>query len=309
MVTFKPDPPQDKMPELLSGTHLQILSVLATELRRMDPQPGDSLNILDIGCGDGLLIEYLGKALPLLFKNVEFVLYGFDVGDHGVQPDGYFAKTIGHLTLTMPNVDWADRLALISEKDPWPHADAFFAATVSNQVLEHVRDHDMFFAETARVTRTGGVGVHVFPSRHTVIEQHTLVPFAHKCRQDHNMRRMIRWWSSLGRGRYREHKFKSAKTTPESYAARHTDYLIRYTNFQNKSFFLDLAKSHQLHSTFRHSGLYLTEKLRRMRGKQSRYFAPETPGVGQTLASWISPYLTNITLLVTKNRHYDTLEE
>ncbi|MGB7241000.1 MAG: class I SAM-dependent methyltransferase [Sulfitobacter sp.] len=303
------DPVNDEMPKLLSGTHLQILSVLATQLRRIDPQPGDSLNILDIGCGDGILIEYLGKALPMLFKGVEFDLYGFDVGDHGVQADGYFAKTIDHLTKAQPAVDWSGRLALISEKDLWPYSDGFFAATVSNQVLEHVRDHDMFFAETNRVTQTGGVGVHVYPSKHTLIEQHTLVPFAHKCRQDHTMRRMIYWWSVLGRGRFREHKADSATVTPQSYAARHADYLIRYTNFQNKSYFLGLAKKHQLHSTFKYSGLYLTEKLRRMAGKPSRYFAPEAPGFLLGLAAFFGPYLTNVTLLVTKNRDYDMLDE
>ena len=302
-----PDAPlTDAMPELLSGTHLQILSVLATELRALNPQPGDRLNILDVGCGDGLLIDYLGKALPLLFEGVNFDIYGFDVGDHGVQLGGYFDKTIAHLSEALPDVDWSERLALISENDLWPYEDGFFTATISNQVLEHVRDHDMFFAETARVTVKEGVGVHVYPSKHTLIELHTLVPLAHRFRQSHHVRGMIRWWSSLNRGRYRDHKREHPQITPESYADRHADFLIRYTNFQYQPFFLDLAKKHQLHATFKHSGLYVIEKLRRMRGKPSRYFAPEKPGPWQALISWLGRYVTNVTLVVKKARDYDT---
>lgn len=305
-MTSQAAPFAGQMPELLSGTHLQILSVLATELRKTNPQPGTTLNILDVGCGDGLLIEYLGKALPALFPEVQFDFFGFDVGDHGVQPDGYFEQTISRLSNSQPDVPWQDRLALISEKDLWPYADGFFAATVSNQVLEHVRDHNMFFAETARVTQTEGIGVHVFPSKHTLIEQHTLVPFAHRFGQQHRMQRMIELWSKLNRGRYPEHKAAHPQITPQSYAERHADYLIRYTNFQFKPVFLDVAKAHQLHATFKYTGLYVTEKIRRILGRSERYFAPEKLSPIQALMSSVGPYLTNVTLVVKKARSYDT---
>ena len=294
------------MPELKSGTHLQILSVLARELEGVSPQPGQTLNVLDVGCGDGLLIAYLTEALPKLFPGVDFALYGFDVGDHGVQTDGYFDETISLLSQTFPDTRWSDRLALISERDAWPYADGFFAATVSNQVLEHVRDHDMFFAETARVTQTNGVSVHVFPSRHTWIEQHTLVPFAHRFGQAHRIEAAIRFWSRRGRGRYPEHKRMYPAVTPESYAERHADYLIRYTNFQPKRLFLATAKAHQLHASFRHSGLYIWEKLRRMRGKSPRYTAPAVPTFWQRALSLLAPYVTNVTLVTVKSRAYDT---
>lgn len=299
-------PRDDEMPTLLSGTHLQILSVLATELRNLSPGPDNRLAILDIGCGDGLLIAYLAKALPKIFPGVGFDLYGFDVGDHGVQPVGYFARTKALLDETLAGVDWSSRLALISEQEAWPYEDGFFAATVSNQVLEHVRDHDAFFAQIARVSRTGGVSVHVFPSRHTLIEQHTLVPWAHRFREAHAMRGMIRWWASLGRGRYPEHKAQHPSVTPESYADRHTDYLIRYTNFKTKAYFLDMAKTHQLHASFRHTGLYIAARLRRIAGRAACYAAPERPPLLQRLLSVVGPYLTNVTLVLRKARDYDT---
>ena len=301
-----PSTAPDAMPEILSGTHLQILSVLVAELRTAPPLPGETLNILDIGCGDGLLIDYLGRALPILFPGVTFDIFGFDVSDHGVQPEGYFQDTIAHLSQAMPGIDWSARLDLISQNDPWPYAPGFFTATVSNQVLEHVRDHDMFFAETARVTRDGGVGVHVFPSKHTLIEQHTLVPLAHRFGQDHKVRGMIRWWSRLNRGRYPAHKAEHPSVTPDSYADRHADYLIRYTNFKYKDFFLATAKDHQLHATFKYTGQYVLEKLRRMRGKKPDYSAPARVGPVGALVSWLTPYLTNVTLVVRKSRAYDS---
>lgn len=297
------------MPELKSGTHLQILSVLAKELDRGSPQLGQTLNILDVGCGDGELLAYLGEALPKLFPGVEFALYGFDVGDHGVQADGYFDDTIALLSQAFPDTNWSDRLALISERDAWPYTDGFFAATVSNQVLEHVRDHDMFFAETARVTQTDGVSVHVFPSKHTWIEQHTLVPFAHRFGQANLTEAIIRFWARRGRGRYPDHKRSHPSVTPETYAARHADYLIRYTNFRYKRFFLATTKTHQLHANFRYSGLYIWEKLRRLRGKPPHYTAPAVLNVWQRILSSLAPYVTNVTLVTVKSRAYDTPPE
>ena len=74
------------MPEILSGTHLQILSVLVAELRTSAPAPGDTLNILDIGCGDGLLIDNLTDFMALPNATLEVLSRaGHEVAIH--EPD------------------------------------------------------------------------------------------------------------------------------------------------------------------------------------------------------------------------------
>nr|WP_322867279.1 methyltransferase domain-containing protein [Aquicoccus sp. G2-2]MEA1114608.1 methyltransferase domain-containing protein [Aquicoccus sp. G2-2] len=252
-----------------------------------------------------MLIDYLGHALPILFPSIEFEIHGFDVSDHGVQPQGYFAKTIAHLSQSMPGTDWAKRLQLISERDPWPYADASLTAVVSNQVLEHVHDHDLFFGETARVLANEGVAVHVFPSRHTLIEQHIKVPFVHRFRNAHSMRRMIRFWSALGVGRFREHKRRDPGLTPDKFAAAHTDFIISYTNFHNQSCYLDAAKAHRLHGTFKYTAIYFLEKLRRIRGGAPRYRVHGAEGPWHMAVSWLGRYVACVTLVLTKTDIYD----
>ena len=51
-----------------------------------------------------------------------------------------------------------DRVRIIADTDPWPYEDGSIDVVISNQVLEHVRDHDFFFENHARVLREGGRG-------------------------------------------------------------------------------------------------------------------------------------------------------
>jgi SAM-dependent methyltransferase len=69
---------------------------------------------------------------------------------------------------------------LYSIEEPYrlPFADATFDLVVSNQVLEHVQDHDAVFAEIKRVLKPGALSLHLFPSRWAPKEVHTLVPLA-----------------------------------------------------------------------------------------------------------------------------------
>jgi ubiquinone/menaquinone biosynthesis C-methylase UbiE len=48
---------------------------------------------------------------------------------------------------------------------PLPLRDGAVDLVVTRSVLEHLPDNEAFVAETARVTRPGGAGVHVFPAR------------------------------------------------------------------------------------------------------------------------------------------------
>ena len=58
-----------------------------------------------------------------------------------------------------------------------PFEEGVFDFVYSTSTLEHVQDHEMAFAEIARVLRPGGVSIHTFPARYIPLEPHIHVPF------------------------------------------------------------------------------------------------------------------------------------
>ena len=52
-----------------------------------------------------------------------------------------------------------------------------FLIVISDQVFEHVLDHENAFREIHRVLKQGGVSIHVIPAKWQIIEQHIYVPF------------------------------------------------------------------------------------------------------------------------------------
>lgn len=66
-----------------SITHLHLFSILNTETKGFSDRR--RVRILDVGCGNGQLINYLMKSITSLNSTIELEIYGFDVADHGVQ--------------------------------------------------------------------------------------------------------------------------------------------------------------------------------------------------------------------------------
>lgn len=112
-------------------------------------------SILDVGCGQGRLVE------SLLNRGID--AYGADIYDR-FSSGPYQAK---------------DRCRMIS-RDPYklPFDDDSFDFVVSASVVEHVFELEAMFREIHRVLKSGGVSFHTFPSRyHLPFEPHTRVPF------------------------------------------------------------------------------------------------------------------------------------
>ena len=131
------------MVEPLSMTHRHLLSCVNTVLKMS--VASKVTRILDVGCGDGLLIKYLAQSFSVSHPGREIEVFGMDVHDHGVQAPGYWAKTLSLLSGTFPPIDWRQRLQLVAIAEPWPYPDLYFDAVVSNRVLEHAGDHLHFF--------------------------------------------------------------------------------------------------------------------------------------------------------------------
>jgi len=278
----------------LSVTHQHLLSVVATEFVR--PAAARPVRILDAGCGDGLLLDYFAQNMGKIYPGVTFEFYGFDVSDHRVQAPGYFQDTVAILSRNHPYMPWSERLALISESDAWPWPPDQFDVIISNQVMEHVRNHRLFFSEIFRTLRPDGFSVHVFPLRHVLVEPHLHLPLVHRIRNRDLLRRSIHFLSRLGLGKY-----DPAQESLDSYAERHAAYLLTNVNYLTSRNVLKLAAESELHADFRYTPQYYLAKLRAILSRApTLHYRRGGPQGGDKLASALLKYLASVTLVVVK---------
>ncbi|BCW99707.1 MAG: hypothetical protein KatS3mg024_2534 [Armatimonadota bacterium] len=290
------------IPRASSITHQHIVSVVNTEFCQVTP--GRTVRILDAGCGNGKLIAYLTRALGVLQPSVAWEIYGFDVHDHGVQAQGYMQQTMDWLHAEVPEVEWERRIATISTSEPWPYSDGFFDVVVSNQVLEHVRDHARFFHENARVLSNGGFAVHLFPLGHYLYETHLNLPFVHWIGDHDLIFRYIRFLSRLGLGKYRSSRRASGVSLDE-YSERHADYLYHYTSYLSQSQALGLARAAGLRASYRYTPYFYTAKLRSLLRLSAPYLYPRRrSGILNWLETLILRHVSSITLFLEKKETY-----
>ncbi|WP_250657359.1 class I SAM-dependent methyltransferase [Alkalimarinus coralli] len=117
---------------------------------------GQGAYILDLGCGAGGLVKamrdqgYNGYGCDLSFKEGDFTDELVDLG--------YLRK--------------------MSQEDlRLPFDDESFDFVTSDQVFEHIQDHDFAVSEIKRVLKPGGISLHIFPPPLILIEPHVFVPF------------------------------------------------------------------------------------------------------------------------------------
>jgi len=170
-------------------------------LARHGCQPAPASRVLDLGCGGGDTVS------SLLLR--DFDAWGCDLR---------FRRGLNRELLEAEG-----RLRPI-ETAPYrlPFDDESFDLVLSDQVFEHIQNIDETFAEIARVTKPGGVGLHVFPARWRPIEVHVLVPFAGVVR--------ARWWLEMwARAGIRNVHQKGA--SPAEVVERNSRYLRESVNY------------------------------------------------------------------------------
>jgi SAM-dependent methyltransferase len=134
----RPDPRARYFPESQFGGYSDIdqLVVFYTRVRSLlEP----SFTVLDIGCGRGKHAEERTARSSLKILN-----------DH--------CKTVIGIDVNPAARDnpFVDQFHLISANSGWPLPDASVDLAVSDYVLEHVENPDLFFSECHRVIRPGG---------------------------------------------------------------------------------------------------------------------------------------------------------
>jgi SAM-dependent methyltransferase len=293
------------LPRAASITHEHLLACVNTALDERAADAAAPFRILDAGCGDGRLLAYLAKCLAQLQPARKIELYGFDVLDHGVQPQAFLERTVANLQQECPDVDWSQRVLAARSEDPWPFADGFCDMVVSNQVLEHVHAPQRFFSEHCRVLVRGGHGYHLFPLKHYIYEGHLLLPWVHRIRSWELMRGYIAWLSAMGLGKYREHARRTGVSRAE-FAERHADYVYFWTHYLSEREVVQVARGSGLRACFRHTGEFYAAKLRSVCGLQRKrkYAARGSRALRDAVGVKFLRYLSSVTLAVEKQNAY-----
>lgn len=292
-------------PESLSATHSHLLAVLAGEMQRRRPA-GAVIRLLDVGCGDARLLDFLAAALPHVLTENRVELYGFDIAGHATQPADFFDDALKRLQSNHTDTDWSSRLHLIREGESWPFEAGYFDVILSNQVLEHVADADLFFAELARLLSPGGISVHLFPSHHVIIEPHLLTPFVHWFGNVDLMRRGLALWARTGLSAFERWAASQSETmrSVDRFARVHADFLQRSTFYRTQGQVLQLVKTAGMHGSFSTTPGYLFCALARKFGGTVRRVAPIPPPIRSAAATLLLRYLTSVTLVTSRDTDY-----
>jgi len=185
---------------------LQVLSAMGFPLE-------EGAAILDFGCGAGDLVQKM--------RDAGYQAYGCDIS---FTPGKYVDRLSQQGSLRIvPTDDY--RL---------PFEDDTFDLVSSDQVLEHVQDHDEALREILRVLKPGGVSLNVYPPRLTPIEPHVFVPLASWFRP--------LWWLRVWAWLGIKNQYQVNKTGGEV-ALANAEYLSQKTNYAHDRDLRKLAHS------------------------------------------------------------------
>lgn len=171
------------------------VEVFLAMLHRRWPCMGSGVRILDLGCGSGDMVGILRQ--------------------HGYQAWGSDLEVQG-------KGDPSQFLGMDPSTGQIATGDGTFDVVISNQVLEHVMDLPACFQEIRRILRPGGVSLHAFPSRWSLLEQHVNVPFGGVFRS----RGYLRLWAVMGIRNCFQGGYRPGQVTDLNF-----DYLRDHTNY------------------------------------------------------------------------------
>jgi SAM-dependent methyltransferase len=114
---------------------------------------------LDFGCGRGTAVGKL--------RSLGWAAYGVDIVPSYISNGAAFLG---------PDAEGEPILRSFEPSGRTPFKDGTFDIVVTDQVLEHVENLDAVIAEIARVMAPGAYGLHLFPARLCVVEQHLHLP-------------------------------------------------------------------------------------------------------------------------------------
>lgn len=285
----------------LSITHRHIISVINSMVKYEQALQGiQTIRILDAGCGDGNLLNFLNKYLPLFNTGKQFLLYGYDVSDHGVQQSDYIKKTYSYLYNNAPEINWSDRIRLIKSDDNWPFENETFDIVISNQVLEHVWDHNHFFRENNRVLSPRGFSVHLFPVKEVFFDGHVFLPFVHQLKSWDAIYRKVKFYSSLGLGLYKKEK-QLYNNDLNNFSRVWADKIYHFCNYPSYAELGKAVKNNNLCLTTRYTYHYYWRKLNEIFGKKPPLIYNKT--VSSKVMFYLLKHISGVSIVLYKGEY------
>lgn len=142
--------------------------------------PHSKFRILDVGCGRGSTVA--------LLRRDGWDAFGAEMNPAQAELARVGLQRAGH----SPGVVLDIANGLIDSKD---HQ---FDFVLSEQVVEHVQDLEIFVNETWRVLKPDSRAFHVFPSRWRLLESHVRQPMVHWLPKGRLQSLAVLFWVSLG---------------------------------------------------------------------------------------------------------------
>jgi len=285
----------------VSITHRHILSVINTTIiREKALNNSTTIKILDAGCGDGILIYFLHKYLHFFNPDKKFLIFGYDVIDHGVQESNYSQKTFSYLQANAPEIEWNERIKMIKSEENWPFENESFDIVVSNQVLEHVWNHDHFFKENHRVLSKTGFSVHLFPLKEILIDGHVFLPKVHQLKSWDAIYRKVKFYSKFGLGRYKTEK-QNFNNDIIYFSKVWADKMYHYCNYQTYPEISKVIKKNKLCFTTRFTSNYYLRKSREILGMKPDFYYKSY--VSSKIAFYLFKYVSSISLVLYKDEY------
>lgn len=285
-------------------THLHIYNVLRTLIAEgsLARQPGAETRpwrILDIGCGDGVLMDSLMRLAASEPIPVPVEVHGFDIGEQGYQDGGQQNNTIRFLASRHPEVDWDSRVRMLPGDARWDYPFGFFDVAVSNQVVEHVNDLDALLDNIAAAVRTDGVSIHLFPLSHCIQEAHCLVPFAHWIGNFDHRVGWIALMSRLGIGRYRRDRVVLGHGDARDHGRKTAAYIQCWTHYRSFRQIAERCSGRGVSLSYHFTKDFFATKLRRvLRLRSTRRYRRRNWFGLEWLSFLVLRYLSSSTLVI-----------
>ena len=287
-------------------SHVHIFLVILTLLKDANvKKPNRPLRILDIGCGDGHLIDSLMCLMRIEMPDIPIEIYGFDISEHGYRDGEQKTNAVSYLDARHPDTIWKNYIKLTSRDAQWGYEEGFFDIAISNQVIEHVRDLDKFLDNLCHCVNNDGVTIHLFPLSHCIQEGHCKVPFAHWFSNFDSRIAWIAFLSRLGIGRYPRDRRILGHSNPDIHALETAKYIQCWTTYRSFAQVSEMCRNKSLSISYRFTKYFFLTKLRRIMGLSSKECYHKSTFLGfEWLSFTFCKYLSSSTLVI-RRLNYD----